>query len=115
VEEDFYSIVLYERLVLATPCNTGNPMQRHLVTSLAGPETGTTSAGKGMLPVWRRTPTKELYGRADTGGLDRAKVIVYFEPAHRQVGTLEDVSEKGIVVRSTRDETETSSGIRSHL
>jgi hypothetical protein len=34
------------------------------------------------------------------------EVIVYFEPAHRQAGTLEDVSEKGIAVRSTRDETE---------
>jgi hypothetical protein len=34
------------------------------------------------------------------------EVIVYFEPAQRQAGTLEDVSERGIVVRSTRDETE---------
>jgi hypothetical protein len=35
------------------------------------------------------------------------EVIVYFGPAgQRQAGTLEDVSEKGIVVRSTRDETE---------
>jgi hypothetical protein len=32
---------------------------------------------------------------------------VYFGPAgQRQAGTLEDVSEKGIVVRSRRDETE---------
>jgi hypothetical protein len=34
------------------------------------------------------------------------EVIVYFAPGQRQAGTLEDVSEKGIVVRSTRDETE---------
>lgn len=34
------------------------------------------------------------------------EVIVYFGPGHRPAGTLEDVSEKGIVVRSTRDETE---------
>jgi hypothetical protein len=34
------------------------------------------------------------------------EVIVYFGPGQRQVGTLEDVSERGIVVRSTRDETE---------
>jgi hypothetical protein len=34
------------------------------------------------------------------------EVIVYFGPGHRQAGTLEDVSERGIVVRSTRDETE---------
>ena len=32
--------------------------------------------------------------------------IVHFGPGHRQAGTLEDVSERGIVVRSTRDETE---------
>jgi hypothetical protein len=36
------------------------------------------------------------------------EVIVYFGPAgQRQAGTLEDVSEKGIVVRSRRDNTET--------
>ncbi len=35
------------------------------------------------------------------------EVIVYFGPAgQRQAGTLEDVSERGIVVRSTREETE---------
>jgi hypothetical protein len=34
------------------------------------------------------------------------EVIVYFEPAHRQAGTLEAVSEKGIVVRSTREDVE---------
>ena len=34
------------------------------------------------------------------------EVIVYFEPGQRQAGMLEDVSERGIVVRSTRDETE---------
>jgi hypothetical protein len=34
------------------------------------------------------------------------EVIVYFGPGKRQAGTLEDVSERGIVVRSTRDETE---------
>jgi hypothetical protein len=35
------------------------------------------------------------------------EVIVYFGPAgQRQAGTLEDVSEKGIVVRSRRDNTE---------
>jgi hypothetical protein len=34
------------------------------------------------------------------------EVIVYFEPGQRQAGTLEEVSERGIVVRSTRDETE---------
>ena len=34
------------------------------------------------------------------------EVIVYFGSGHRQAGTLEDVSERGIVVRSTRDETE---------
>jgi hypothetical protein len=34
------------------------------------------------------------------------EAIVYFWPGQRQVGTLEDVSERGIVVRSTRDETE---------
>jgi hypothetical protein len=35
------------------------------------------------------------------------EVIVLFGPGgNRQAGTLEDVSEKGIVVRSTRDETE---------
>jgi hypothetical protein len=34
------------------------------------------------------------------------EVIVYFGPGQRQAGTLEDVSENGIVVRSTRDETE---------
>ena len=34
------------------------------------------------------------------------EVPVYFEPGHRQAGTLEDVSEKGIVVRSRRDNTE---------
>jgi hypothetical protein len=34
------------------------------------------------------------------------EVIGYFEPGQRQAGTLEDVSEKGILVRSTRDETE---------
>jgi hypothetical protein len=34
------------------------------------------------------------------------EVIVYFGPGQRQAGTLEQVSEKGIVVRSTRDETE---------
>jgi hypothetical protein len=32
------------------------------------------------------------------------EVIVYFEPGHRQAGTLEQVSEKGIVVRSTRED-----------
>jgi hypothetical protein len=35
VEEDFYSILLDERLVLDTPCNSGHPMQCPLVTSLA--------------------------------------------------------------------------------
>jgi hypothetical protein len=44
-------------LVLATPCNRGNPMQRHLVTSLAGPRTGAMATGEGMLPMWRRTST----------------------------------------------------------
>jgi hypothetical protein len=35
------------------------------------------------------------------------EVIVYFGPAaQRQAGTLEDVSEKGIVVRSTREDIE---------
>jgi len=34
------------------------------------------------------------------------EVFVYFGPGQRQAGTLEDVSEKGSVVRSTRDETE---------
>jgi hypothetical protein len=34
------------------------------------------------------------------------EVIVHFGPGNRQAGTLEDVSERGIVVRSTRDETE---------
>jgi hypothetical protein len=34
------------------------------------------------------------------------EVIVSFWPGQRQAGTLEDVSERGIVVRSTRDETE---------
>ena len=34
------------------------------------------------------------------------EVIVYFGPGQRQAGMLEDVSERGIVVRSTRDETE---------
>jgi hypothetical protein len=31
------------------------------------------------------------------------EVIVYFGPGHRQAGTLEGVSERGIVVRSTRE------------
>jgi hypothetical protein len=31
------------------------------------------------------------------------EVIVYFGPGQRQAGTLEDVSERGIVVRSTRE------------
>jgi hypothetical protein len=31
---------------------------------------------------------------------------VYFGPAHRQAGTLEDVSERGIVVWSTREDME---------
>jgi hypothetical protein len=34
------------------------------------------------------------------------EVIVYFEPGHRQAGTLEQVSEKGIVVRSMREDME---------
>jgi hypothetical protein len=34
------------------------------------------------------------------------EVIVYFEPGHRQAGMLEQVSEKGIVVRSTREDVE---------
>jgi len=34
------------------------------------------------------------------------EAIVYLGPGQRQAGTLEDVSERGIVVRSTRDETE---------
>jgi hypothetical protein len=34
------------------------------------------------------------------------EVIVYFGPGQRQAGMLEGVSERGIVVRSTRDETE---------
>jgi hypothetical protein len=34
------------------------------------------------------------------------EVFVYFGPGQRQADTLEDVSEKGIVVRSTRDEKE---------
>jgi hypothetical protein len=34
------------------------------------------------------------------------EVIVYFEPGHRHAGTLEQVSERGIVVRSTREEVE---------
>jgi hypothetical protein len=31
------------------------------------------------------------------------EVIVFFEPGHRQAGTLEQVSERGIVVRSMRE------------
>jgi hypothetical protein len=31
------------------------------------------------------------------------EVIVLYGPGHRQAGTLEDVSERGIVVRSTRE------------
>jgi hypothetical protein len=31
------------------------------------------------------------------------EVIVHFGPGNRQAGTLEDVSERGIVVRSTRE------------
>ena len=34
------------------------------------------------------------------------EVIVYFGPGNRQAGTLEDVSERGIVVRSTREDIE---------
>jgi hypothetical protein len=34
------------------------------------------------------------------------EVIVYFGPGNRQAGTLEDVSERGIVVRSTRQDLE---------
>jgi hypothetical protein len=34
------------------------------------------------------------------------EVIVYFGPAQRKAGTLEDVSERGIVVRSTREDME---------
>ena len=34
------------------------------------------------------------------------EVIVDFGPGHRQAGTLESVSERGIVVRSTRDNRE---------
>ena len=34
------------------------------------------------------------------------EVIVYFGPGQRHAGTLDDASERGIVVRSTRDETE---------
>jgi hypothetical protein len=34
------------------------------------------------------------------------EVIVYFEPGHRQAGTLKQVSERGIVVRSTREDVE---------
>jgi hypothetical protein len=34
------------------------------------------------------------------------EVIVYFGPAQRQAGTLEHVSERGIVVRSTREDME---------
>ena len=33
-------------------------------------------------------------------------MIVYFGPGHRQAGTLEHVSERGIVVRSTREDIE---------
>jgi hypothetical protein len=47
--EDFYSIVLDERFVLATPCNSGYPMQRHLVTSLAGPRTGAKASSRGKM------------------------------------------------------------------
>jgi hypothetical protein len=32
-------------------------MQRRLVTSLAGPRTGTKASGEDMLPLWRRTST----------------------------------------------------------
>ena len=41
------------------------------------------------------------------------EVIVYFEPAQRQAGTLEDVSERGIVVRSCGMRRSMSSGIPS--
>jgi hypothetical protein len=34
------------------------------------------------------------------------EVIVHFGPGNRQAGTLEDVSERGIVVRSTREDRE---------
>jgi hypothetical protein len=34
------------------------------------------------------------------------EVIVYFGPGQRQAGTLEHVSERGIVVRSTREDIE---------
>ena len=34
------------------------------------------------------------------------EVIVYFGPGQRQAGTLEEVSEKGIVVRSKRENIE---------
>ena len=34
------------------------------------------------------------------------EVIVYFGPGQRQAGMLEDVSERGIVVRSTREDIE---------
>ena len=38
--EDVYSIVLYERLVLDTPWNSGHPMEYLLVTSLRASKMG---------------------------------------------------------------------------
>jgi hypothetical protein len=47
-----------ETLVLAPPCNRGTPMQRLLVSSLTARTTGAKASGKGMLPVWRKIPTR---------------------------------------------------------
>jgi hypothetical protein len=55
VEEDFYSAVLYECLVLDTPWNSGYPMESLLVTNLVAARTRAKGLGKGMLPMWRRT------------------------------------------------------------
>ena len=52
MEEDFYSAVLYECLVLDTSRNSGYPMESLLVTSLTPPRTGATPPGRGMVPVW---------------------------------------------------------------
>jgi hypothetical protein len=60
------------------------------------------------MPVWRKEEADE--GASMTKQIPEAwlgqEVIVYFEPGHRQAGTLEQVSEKGIVVRSTREDME---------
>ena len=83
-------------------------MQCQLVRSLAAPGTGAKASGKGMLTVWGRTPTRERISMAEQ--IPEAwigkEVIVYFEAGQRQAGTLEDVSEKGIVVRSRRGDAE---------